>query len=194
MPVKSTVKTQVPPELLEELHARLVNSGFADYEGHAAWLNAQLADRGLRVAISKSALHRHGSQFKDDFNADISESRAMLALAKAAVKDNEDPEGAMRDISTLTLQSQLMQVCTQTRKLEDGNIADLSIKADIIAKLATALARLGTMDIASQKYKDEYRKKIMQAAKASEEIVKRSGLSNEDWAAIRANFLGVEVG
>lgn len=191
MAIKSTVVTQVPPELLEELHARLVNTGFSDYQGHAEWLNAQLADRGLRVAISKSALHRHGSKFEDDFNADIAESRAMLALAKAAVKDNDDPEGAMRDITTQTLQCRLMKISMRLRQLEDGSIKDLEVQADVTAKLATALAKLGAMDIQSQKFKDEYRAKLRaEMAEKLASSVKSQGITEETKAAIQ-QLLGI---
>ena len=54
MPRRSGV-TGLPPEIRDELNARLVANGFSGYEALSEWLEEQ------GYSLSKSALHRHGS-------------------------------------------------------------------------------------------------------------------------------------
>ncbi len=56
---KVSIMTQIPSALKEELHQRLLDSGFGNLEGHAAWLR----DQG--ISISRSALQRYSRVAKD---------------------------------------------------------------------------------------------------------------------------------
>ena len=48
--------------------------------------------------------------------------------------------------------------------------------------------------MARAKWKSIVDEKLNAAAQKSEAIAKKAGLSDEDWAKIRANFLGVGIG
>lgn len=51
---RRSVFDTLPPELLEELRQRLIDSGFTEYQSHAGWL----AEKGYPV--SKSSVIRFG--------------------------------------------------------------------------------------------------------------------------------------
>ena len=55
--------TEVPKPLLSELHRRLVESGFAGFEEHSAWL------KGHGYNISKSSIHRYATGNKSVITA-----------------------------------------------------------------------------------------------------------------------------
>ena len=50
---RRTSLTQLPPDILDELHKRLVEANFGDYDSHVAWLQ----EHGFQ--ISRSAIHRY---------------------------------------------------------------------------------------------------------------------------------------
>lgn len=72
MPARSKV-SQLPKDVLQELHLRVIGSGFAGYEDHAAWLKEQGHD------ISHAAVWRYFREVQE-------ESRKMLtALSVASI-------------------------------------------------------------------------------------------------------------
>ena len=73
MPRRSGV-TGLPPEIRDELNARLVANGFSGYEALSEWLEEQ------GYSLSKSALHRHGSVLEADFEAAMSDVQRTTAL------------------------------------------------------------------------------------------------------------------
>src|SRR5574337_2132838 len=48
--------SELPSDIKEQLHQRLIASNFGDYTAHSAWL----LERGF--AVSKSALHRYAQE------------------------------------------------------------------------------------------------------------------------------------
>ena len=189
---RSTIKTQVPRPIQDEFNARLVAGGFADYEGLTGWLNERLAEEGLSVRISKTSAFRYGAEFQEQFERDMTEQRQLYQIAKTSLADNQDPEGVVREATIRTMQTRLLRLSIALRDAEEAG-DDPHLLAETSSKIAKAIADLGRTDILSQKYKTEVRAKLQAAAHAAEPIAKKAGLSEDDWAAIRAKFLGVEV-
>jgi hypothetical protein len=126
----------------------------------------------------------------------MSEQRQLYQIAKTAMADNQDAEGVVREATIRTMQTRLLRLSIALRDAEEAG-DDPHLLAETSSKIAKAIADLGRTDIMSQKYKAEILKQVKQdqiaAAIAAEPIAKKAGLSDTDWAAIRAKFLGVEV-
>jgi hypothetical protein len=189
---RSRIKTEVPSAIQDEFNARLVAGGFADYEGLTDWLNERLAEAGLAVRISKTSAFRYGAEFQEQFERDMAEQRQLYQIAKTSLADNQDPEGVVREATIRTMQTRLLRLSIALRDAEEAG-DDPHLLAETSSKIAKAIADLGRTDILSQKYKAEVRAKLQAAAQAAEPIAKKAGLSDDDWASIRAKFLGVEV-
>ncbi len=87
MPARSKI-AQLPADVLQELHLRVIHSGFSGYENHAAWLK----DRGHD--ISYSAVWRYFREVRNESQAmltaiSVSSITAKLhaALARDAGED-----------------------------------------------------------------------------------------------------------
>jgi hypothetical protein len=189
---RSVIKTEVPREIQDEFNARLVAGGFADYDGLTEWLNERLTAAGLSLRISRSSAFRYGAEFQEQFERDMAEQRQLYQIAKTSLADNQDPEGIVREATIRTMQTRLLRLSIALRDAEEAG-DDPHLLAETSSKIAKAIADLGRTDILSQRYKEEFRAKLQKAAKESEPIAKKAGLSDADWAAIRAKFLGVEV-
>jgi hypothetical protein len=193
---RSRIKTEVPSAIQDEFNARLVAGGFADYEGLTAWLNERLAEEGLSVRISKTSAFRYGAEFQEQFERDMAEQRQLYQIAKTSLADNQDPEGVVREATIRTMQTRLLRLSIALRDAEEAG-DDPHLLAKTSSQIAKAIADLGRTDIMSQKYKAEIlreeRAKQVAAANAAESVAKSAGLSDNDWAMIRAKFLGVEV-
>jgi hypothetical protein len=196
MAKRSRIKTEVPLKIQREFNARLVAGGFADYEGLTAWLNERLAEEGLAVRISKTSAFRYGSEFQEQFELVMAENMQIGELAKAALAENEDLEGVVREATIRTMQTRLLRISISLRDAEQSG-DDPHLLAKTSSQVAKAIADLGRIDIMSQKYKAEIlkeeRAKQVAAVNAAESVAKSAGLSDNDWAMIRAKFLGVEV-
>ena len=190
MAKRSQIATEVPKPLLDELNAKLVAGGFANYNSLTIWLNQQLAENGLEVNISRSALHRHGQDFQAQFEAEMAESRQLYAVAKISAADNEDAEGVVREATIRTLQTRLLKLAVALRQAEEAG-DDVHQLAETSTKIARAVADLGRADIASQKWKDEVKARTNQAAEAAAKIASKGGLSESSVDEIRRKILGI---
>lgn len=192
MPKKSTIVTGVPKELLDELHARLVDSNFSNYEEHTQWLNDQLNEQNIRLKISKSALHRHGQGFEEDFAAYEADRKRIYEMCKASIENNADPTGVVREVATQSLTAATLKVATLVGRLELSDSTDALEQSQIIEKLANALKRTNDTGIDIQNFKDNYKAKLK--AEMAEKIattVKANGVSPETIEIIRKEVLGM---
>lgn len=194
MPKRSKIATQVPKIIVEEVNARLINAAFSDLDNLTDWLNEQLGQHGLEIKISRSGLGRHSMQLRERWEKDEAKKRQWFEFAKASVEANQDAETVLNDYLRQTVYTKMLRVNDLIDDLEDTE-EDLSPEqlVNITLKISKSLKDLGQQGIASQKYKDEIKQRIAQATAAAENIAIKKGLSAEDWAAIRANFLGIEV-
>lgn len=154
MAKRSKIKTAVPADLREALNAALVANGFSDYAALTEWLNDELAQRGLDVRVSMTSTHRYGQSYEEEFNAEMAEANQMLRIAQQAIAQGEDTEGVVREATARVLQTRLLKLTTALRQAEDAG-DDVHKIAETTTKITRALADLGRMDIASQKYKQE---------------------------------------
>ena len=190
MAKRSQIATEVPKPLLDELNAKLVAGGFANYTGLTDWLNKALADQDLEVRISRTALNRHGQDFQAQFEAEMAESRQLYAIAKISAAGHEDAEGVVREATIRTLQTRLLKLAVALREAEEAG-DDVHQLAETSTKIARAVADLGRADIASQKWKDEVKARTNQAAEAAAKIASKGGLSEASIDEIRRKILGI---
>lgn len=181
MPARSAVG-QLPEEIRDELNRRLVESGFSGYADLAAWLREQ----GYQV--SKSAVHRHGSELERQFDEAMADVRRTRALAKAC-KDEGDA-GDQGDVLSATsgiLQEQLLRISIALRQAD----TDPAEAAKSISVVARAHADVGRMQVALQKWQEQMREKAASAADAVERVARRGGLTAESVDLIRREILGI---
>lgn len=146
MPRRSAVSA-LPAAVRDELNARLVANGFGDYEALSAWL----AQQGF--AISKSALHRHGSALEADFEAAMADVQRTTALARAWAQSDEDEQGDLLDATARMLQDALLRITIAMRKAEaEAEESDPGAAARTLSQVTRALADLGRMSIGQKKW------------------------------------------
>lgn len=188
---KSKIKTSVPADLRQALNAELVARGFSDYAALTDWLNEELEKRGLETRVSVMATNRYGQDFEADFNAEMAEANQMLHIARQAVAQGEDAEGVVREATIKVMQTRLLKLSTSLKKAEIAG-DDVHKLSDTSTKITRALADLGRMDIASQKFKQEIRKQMaLEAAEMAANTAKEAGVSQETIARIRRDVLGM---
>lgn len=177
---RSTIKTEVPKDIKDELNARLVACEFSDYDAQTDWLNSRLSEIGLALKVSRSSLFRYGAEFQEDFERDMSESRQMYEIAKTSLANNQDAEGVVREATIRTMQSRLLRLSIALREAEQAG-DDMYLIAETTTKIARAISNLSRADIQSNKYKREIEAHIRQqereeAAARVETAAKAQGL------------------
>ena len=190
MAKRSKIKTEIPRDLQDEFNAKLVAGGFSDYDGLTDWLNERLHEEGLNLRISRSSAFRYGQEFQEQFERDMSEQRQLYTIAKTSLKDNEDPEGVVREATIRTMQTRLLRLSIALREAEECGEDPLYI-AEVSSKISRAISDLGKTDILSQKFKADLRKQIRaEAAKELTEELKNDGISEELEASIKRILIG----
>lgn len=136
----------LPPELKAWLDAELVRRGFGDYVQLAADLQARGA------TISKSGIHRYGSQFEKRM-AQLKMSNEQARALVEATPDDEDKLGAA--VMRLT-QDRIFSL-----------LVDLEIDPDAVDvnKLFKNAAEIGRASVAQKKFSLEARAAIEEAAR-----------------------------
>ncbi|MDD2725191.1 MAG: DUF3486 family protein [Methylovulum sp.] len=157
---RSKIKTAVPADLRQALNAELVARGFSDYAALTEWLNEELEKRGLDTRVSVMATNRYGQDFEADFNAEMAEANQMLHIARQAVAQGEDAEGVVREATVRVMQTRLLKLSTGLKQAETAG-DDVHKISDTTTKIVRALADLGRMDIASQKYKQQLEEAVL---------------------------------
>ena len=174
MAPRSKVLT-LPPELKEWLDAQLIRGGFSDYVQLAADLKA----RG--ESVSKSALHRYGSQFEKRM-AQLKMSNEQARALVDASPDDEDKLGAavirltQDRIFQLLVDLEIDPESVDVNKLFK-NAAEIG-KASVTQKKFTMEARAAIEEAARKKVLEEQRAKL-------EAMPTKGGVTTETKAAIR---------
>ena len=174
MAPRSKVLT-LPPELKEWLDAQLIRGGFSDYVQLAADLKAK------GESVSKSALHRYGSQFEKRM-AQLKMSNEQARALVDASPDDEDKLGAA--VIRLT-QDRIFQL-----------LVDLEIDPESVDvnKLFKNAAEIGKASVTQKKFtmearaaiEDAARKKVLEEQRAALDAMgSKGGVTAETKAAIR---------
>lgn len=159
---RAKAKTLVPDNLRKALNTELVANGFSNYQVLTDWLNEQLRAEGLDVTLSVMAVNRYGRDFQKQFEAEMSETRQTEYLAKSLLAQGDDVEGAVREAAVKLLQSRLLRLTSALREAQEAG-DDVHKIAETTSKITRALADLGRLDIASQKYKQALEESVFQA-------------------------------
>lgn len=181
MPRPSPIN-DLSPEQRKTFEQELVRRNFSDYDGLAVWLKEQ----GFEIA--RSTAYRHGVKVKRRLQAVRNSTDAARLIAEAAPDDQD-----LRSAAVISMvQSDLFEVMVTLQELEE---ADNPAERVLLLKEASrAVLDMTKASVLQKTWADKVMTKIRAAAKAAEPIAKKAGLSDTDWAEIRAKFLGVEVG
>lgn len=181
MPRRSKVY-DLPPELRDELNAKLVANGFQKYEPLEDWLN----ERGWK--IGKSALHRYGQDLQEDFESAMADVKKATELARAYVSADPDEQAALVDANARLAQEALLRILMELRKAQ----AEPHKAAKHIAQVTRALADLGRVSISQKKWASEVRAQERErAAGLVDEMARAQGMDEPEIAYWRGKFLGV---
>jgi hypothetical protein len=171
MAPRSKIST-LPPEIKAWLDDELVRRGFADYVQLAADLQAKGAD------VSKSGLHRYGS----DFEGRLAQLKVSAEQARAIVNAAPDDDGAMNEALIRITQEKLM-----------GVLVDLEVdpkKVDI-TKLTRSIADLARSSVSQKKWQVEMRQRATQVAAEVAQTASKAGMSDDTVNFIRSQILGI---
>jgi len=171
MPKRSSITT-LPKAVKEWLDKSLVESEFSGYEA----LSAALSEKGF--SISKSSLHRYGSEFEESLQA----IKLSTEMAKAVVEACPDNANDFGEALTRLVQQKSFEVLT---KME---VDPQKVKLTDLGKMVSLVNR-SSIDI--KKYAAEVKAKTIEAAKEIEKVAKKGGLSDEAVQAIRKQILGI---
>lgn len=171
----------LPSGVLDDLNAQLIERGFSGYVELADWL------KSIGFDISKSALHRHGSELEAEFEEAMADARRTRALARAAHEAGGEDTGEMLSVASSIMQDSLLRVSLKLKNSRD----DPSTMAKSLSLVSRAFADVGRFDISRQKWLAEVRAKAALVADSVEAVAKKGGLSAEALDTIRRDILGI---
>lgn len=178
---RSKIK-DLPKDVLEELDARLIDSGFSNYRALSAWL------KGRGYDIGKSAVHGYGRTLEDQFNEAMAEARRTRALARATRQEGAESDTSLLEAAAGIMQDNLLRVSFRVKEEEDPAAA-----AKTLSLVARAFSDVGRLEIARQKWQAEINAKLTEAANNAAKLATKGGLSSETVAEIRRSILGVKT-
>jgi len=174
MPERSKVNT-LPEDVRRDLETKLVESGFTGYADLTAWL------QGQGYEISKSSLHRYGSNFEER----LRKMQLSTRMAHDLVNTYPDDEGKMNEAMMRLLQDRIFTLLLNLEAEAD----DIDPKA--IASLTKAVSQLSRADVYFKTQMREIRSRIKEVAQETDKIARNAGLSKEQASMIRAQILGI---
>lgn len=161
----------LPKGVKEWLDAALVDGNFADYE----LLAAELREKGYD--ISKSSLHRYGSQFE----AKMAAVKLATEQAEAIARAVPDDENALGDALLRIIQEKAFSMLM---KIEDEPQVGF-------AKLASIAIESGFSSTNIKEFRSKIKAKTKEAAVEVAGIVKKAGLTDEAVDTIKKRILGI---
>jgi hypothetical protein len=163
--------TSLPKTVKEWLDNALIDGNFSAYE----LLSSELKAKGFD--ISKSALHRYGSQFETRMAAIKLATEQAEAIAKAV----PDDENALSDALLRVVQE---KVFSMLMNLEDDPKVGF-------AKLATIATEIAFASTNVKEFRSKIKEKTKAAADKVADIAKSSGLSGNVIEEIKRSILGI---
>lgn len=172
MPQRSKVHT-LPENVKADLDKKLVTGGFSDYVTLSDWLK----DQGYE--ISKSSLHRYGSEFEQRLSA----IKIATDQAQAIADTIGDDQGVLGDALTRLIQEKTFQLLVEMEKLDAEDID--------FTKLGEMVAKLNKTALLQKKWISDMREKTAKTADEVVRVAKSGGLSAERAEEIRKKILGI---
>ena len=180
---RSTVYA-LPPEVRDQLNARLVSQGFGGYSELAEWLSAQ------GYELSRSAVHRYGAELEAEYEAAMGDVRRASELARAYADADPDDAAALTGAVNRMAQEQLLRALLGLRKAEAAGEHAPGDMAKHLSTVSRALADLGRLDIQRTKHAIQVRRELAaEAADRAEAAAKKGGVSADGIAALRAAIM-----
>lgn len=172
----------LPEEIKKELDRELIARGFADYEELSAWL------AGKGYGISKSALHRYGSEFKENLEKMQVVAHQTRAIIEA-FPDEEDIAAQALSRLSQTQMFNLLQGMDIQNIQQDLNYGDDAVSK--YTKLIGAMTKLNQGSLNIKKYADEVKSRAKKAAQEISDRARKGGLSDTAVENIRSQILGI---
>ena len=166
MPRRKKV-AMLPKALRDELDRKLIEGAFCGYEDMAQWIS----DMGH--AISKSALHRHGS----DLEGRVERIRLATEQAEALVATTPDDMSALADAGIRMIQEQMFTALSAS---EEGDMVSLARSMRALAESVRATVTL----------RKDQRGVLEKATEKAVAAVRRTNASPQTIAAMRAALRG----
>lgn len=174
MPRKSAI-TRMDPRIREAVDTAI-------REGRATITDIVAIIRGMGGSASKSSVGR----YKLSVEAQMEHYRQAQALAKTWAE--QLPENG--DVSQLTRQILSVLAFRAANDMSEGEI----IEGQEVSFLARAMKDIAASAKTDIETRAKIRAEALKAAtKAAEQVVAQAGLTDDQWALIRAKFLGVDV-
>ncbi|WP_076592013.1 DUF3486 family protein [Herminiimonas arsenitoxidans] len=161
----------LPKAIKEWLDKALLDGNFAEYE----LLTAQLKEKGFD--ISKSSLHRYGSQFEKKMAAIKIATEQARAIGEAV----PDDENAMGDALLRVIQEKTFSMLMNME--EDPKIG--------FAKLASIAIDSGFSSTNIKEFRSKVKNKAKDTATEVAATARQAGLSDEMVAEIKRKILGI---
>lgn len=181
MPSPSPIDS-LTPEQRAEFERELIKRNFADYDGVAAWLQAN------GFEISRSAAYRHGSKLKRKLQAVRNSTEAARMIAEAAPDDAD-----LRSAAVISLvQSELFDVMVTLQDLDGANPEE---RVGLLKEAAKSVLDMTRASVLQKQWKQDMEQQIRKQAReeAAEELtqeLKNDGISPELEASIRRILIG----
>lgn len=180
MPRRSTI-SGLPADIKAWLQQRLRDAGFADYDHLTDQLNQRIAEHGSAARVSRSALHRFGKEFEIQIKQMEQDARASSYLVDVLGDDADTVSRA----NILLAQSSIQRLLLQAE--------DRGLEPKELGALVRATADAARTSISQAKWKTEVEARAKQAAKATEDIIEKSGttLTPDTLKQIREQIYGI---
>lgn len=178
---KSSLK-DISPELLDQLNAAIRDDRMTIDE-----LKDFLAEHGEEK--SRSAVARYTKNFREGMEVYAHSQEMAKAWGKRL---EEEPESDVAKLARGVLSSVALNTAQSMTR------ADEPMPANEVMFLAKALDHIAKADMADTQRilrirQEAARLALKKATSEAEKVVAQAGVTDEQWALIRAKFLGVEV-
>lgn len=179
---------QLPPDILEQLHALLRDPRVTQLEVVAS-INALLQERG-EVPVSKSALNRYKLRM-DEAGAAMRDAREMAEIWIA--KLGAAPQGQVGQLINEIIRVLALDVSLEIKRLVHGGTVDEERLPEVVRmlkQLAEALEKLERAASDNERRAAQIREQARrEAAEMAEAAAQKAGVSADGIAALRAAIL-----
>lgn len=179
---------QLPPDILEQLHALLRDPRVTQLEVVAS-INRLLEERG-EVPVSKSALNRYKLRM-DEAGAAMRDAREMAEIWIA--KLGAAPQGQVGQLINEIIRVLALDVSLEIKRLVHGGTVDEERLPEVVRmlkQLAEALEKLERAASDNERRSMQIREQARrEAAEIAEAEAKKAGVSADGIAALRAAIL-----
>lgn len=178
MPPRSKIE-QLPDDVRAELDRKLIEDGFRNYVELAQWLT----DRGH--AIGKSAVGAYGQSLQRRLDAIRASTEAARLIAQAAPDDADERSNAIISLVQTEIFESLLALQDAAEE------SDPAERVAILGKAAKNIATLTRASVARNKWAQEVRVKVEQAADDVDQAARAAGLSEDAARKIREKVMGI---